>query len=132
MRELQKNYSNLSGAEILLQPMGVKGGDLNKMLTLQYNVMNMEFEPAGNTCYSGSELRFMKAHIKRFRLNDAKYRSRQLFDFVRNIIDNKGKVPVYEYNNLIVELFRKKLSGKSREEILKICESIFVITFPKM
>ena len=33
--------------------------------------MNMEFEPAKDShTYSDSELRFIEAHIKRFRLND--------------------------------------------------------------
>lgn len=133
LRELQKSYSKLPDAEILLQPMGIKGSDSNEMLVLQYNVLNMEFEPAKSIyTYSDGELRFMEAHIKRFRLNDSKYRSRQLFDFVRNVIDNNGIMPTYEYNNLIVRLFCEKLSGKSQKEILKICKSIFVITFPKI
>lgn len=42
LRELQKRYSDLSGAEIILQPMGVKGSDSDKELLLQYNVMKME------------------------------------------------------------------------------------------
>lgn len=133
LRELQRNYSSLPDAEIILQPMGVKGSDSNEEMALQYNVMNMEFEPAKDEyTYSNKELRFIEAHIKRFRLNDPEYRSRQLFEFVRNVIDNNGKIPEYEYNNLIVELFREKLSDKSREEILKICKSIFVISFSKM
>ncbi len=133
LRELQKNYSSLPGAEILLQPMGIEGKDSRELLSLQYNVINMEFEPAKNKhTYSANELRFIEAHIKRFRLNDPRYRSRQLFDFVRNVIDHNGKMPKYEYNNLTVKLFYHKLSGKSQEEILKICKSIFTITFPKM
>lgn len=133
LRELQKSYSKLPDAEILLQPMGIRGSDSNEMLILQYNVLNMEFEPAKSIyTYSENELRFMEAHIKRFRLNDSKYRSRQLFNFVKNVIDNNGIMPTYEYNNLIVRLFYEKLSGKSQKEILKICKSIFVITFPKM
>lgn len=133
LRELQKRYSDLSGAEIILQPMGVKGSDSDKELLLQYNVMKMEFEPAGNTdTYSDREMQFIEAHIKRFCLNDPQYRSRQLFDLVRNIIDNNGKIPVYEYNNLVAQLFCEKISGKSQNEILKICKSIFILSFPKM
>lgn len=133
LRELQRSYSDLPGAEILLQPMGITSKDSNKILMLQYNVMNMEFEPARNTyTYSCGEICFIEAHIKRFRLNDSRYRSRQLFDFVRNVIDHNGKIPVYEYNNLIVKLFCKKIADKSPDEILKICKSIFVIAFPKM
>ena len=133
LRELQKSYSCLSGAEIILQPMGIKGEESNTELALQYNVMKMIFEPAGGKdTYSGEELRFIDAHIKRFRLNDAQYRTRELYDFVKNVIDSNGKMPMYEYNNLIVQLFREKLSGKEREEILKICESIFLIMFSKI
>ena len=82
--------------------------------------------------YSDRELRFIEAHIKRFRLNDPKFRSRQLFDFIQNIIDNHGGLPAYEYNNLTVTLFRKKLEQKPPEEILKICEKIYIVTFTKM
>ena len=48
---------------------------------------------------------------------------------IKLIIDQEGKVPVYEYNNLVVELFAEKLKGKSREDVLKICEPIYIIGF---
>lgn len=51
---------------------------------------------------------------------------------VAAIIDNNGKLPKYEYNNLTVKLFCEKLKDKSPEEILKICKNIFIITFAKM
>lgn len=133
LRELQKNYSVLPDAKIILQPMGVKGDGSNVLLGLQYNIMNMEFEPAKDRfTYSESDIQFIESHIKRFRLNDPTYRSRQLFDFIRNVIDNNGIMPIYEYNNLTVKLFIEKLSKKSQKERLKICESIFVIAFSKM
>ncbi len=133
LRKLQKKYSSLTDAEILLQPIGIQGTDSNEILALQYNVMNMEFEPAKDShTYSDTELRFIEAHIKRFRLNDPQFRSRQLFNFVKNVIDNNGNLPIYEYNNLIVKLFCEKLVNKSSGEILKICKNIFIITFSKM
>lgn len=133
LRNLQKNYSSLPDAEILLQPMGIQGMDSNEVLILQYNVMNMQFEPAQKShTYFDRELRFIEAHIKRFRLNDPQFRSRQLFEFVKNVIDNNGNIPKYEYNNLTVKLFRENLKDKSSEEILKICKNIFIITFAKM
>lgn len=133
LRELQKSYSHLSEAEIILQPMGIKGEDSYEELALQYNVLKMIFEPAKDRhTYSDRELRFIEAHINRFRLNDSQYRTRQLYDFVQNVIDSNGKMPTYEYNNLIVKLFCEKLSDKSQEEIVKICESIFRIMFLKM
>lgn len=133
LRELQSHYSSLAEAEIILQPMGVNGRDSGEELALQYNVLNMKFEPATDThTYSYDERSFIEAHINRFRLNDPQYRTRQLYDFVRNVVDNDGKLPTYEYNNLVVQLFQEKLLDKSQDEIAKICESIFVILFPKM
>jgi len=133
LRKLQKKYSCLPDAEILLQPMGIQRKDLNEILTLQYNVMNMKFEPAKDLhTYTDREIHFLDAHIKRFRLNDPQFRSQQLFNFVKNVIDNNGILPEYEYNNLIVKLFCEKLADKSSKEILNICKKIYVITFTKM
>ena len=128
---LQETYSSLPGAEIILQPMGVNGMDTREPLALQYDVLEMACRPAKDT-YSDRECRFIDAHIKRFRLNDPRYRSRQLFDFVKNVIDSEGKIPMYECNNMITEIFRRKLLGRTQEEALKICQSIFIIAFPKM
>lgn len=52
--------------------------------------------------------------------------------FVRQVVDQQGKVPKYEYNNLVVELFAEKLSGKTEEEVLKICQAIYIIGFPSI
>lgn len=133
LRKLQEKYSELPDADIILQPMGVNGRDSKEKLMLQYNVLNMEFEPAKeNHTYSEKDLQSIESHIKRFHLNDSQYRSRQLFEFLKGVIDNGGVIPSYEYNNMTVELFREKLVGKSKEEVLKICEAIYAITFPKM
>lgn len=131
LRGLQEDYSSLPDAEIILQPMGVNGMDTKEPLALRYDVLEMKFGPAKDT-YSDRERRFINAHINRFRLNDPRYRSRQLFDFVESVIDSNGKIPMYECNNMITEIFRKKLLGRPKEEVLKICESIYIIAFPKM
>lgn len=133
LKKLQKQYNELPDGKIILQPMGVIGNETKEVLAVQYDVMNMEFQPANNThTYSDGEKIFIDTHIKRFRLNDPKYRTRQLYDFIRNIIDNDGKIPQYEYNNLIVKQFSRKLEGKTSTEVLKICKSIFCIIFPKI
>lgn len=133
LRSLQKKYSSLPGAEILLQPMGIQSEDSDEILSIQYNVLNMKFEPAKDLhTYSDREIHLIEEHIKRFQLNDPKFRSRQLFNFVKNVIDNNGKLPKYEYNNLTVKLFCEKLSDRSSGEILKICKKIYIISFTKM
>ena len=60
------------------------------------------------------------------------YCTGQLMAFVRQVVDQQGKVPKYEYNNLVVELFAEKLSGKTEEEVLKICQAIYIIGFPSI
>lgn len=130
LKKLQKEYSSLPGGEIILQPSGMKGGDSGEELALQYDVLKLEFQPACDYhAYSAREKVFIDRHIKRFRLNDPKYRTHQLYEFVRNIVDHDGKIPEYEYNNRIVAEFRKKLENKSQEEVLKICKKIFLATF---
>lgn len=128
LRQLQKKYSTMPDAEILLQPMNIKSesGDL---LRLRYNVLKMEFEPIENEEHilTDEERRFVIAHINRFHLNDPKYKTTQLRDFVALVIDMNGKIPVYEYNNLVVDLFAEQLKQKTREECLKICSSIYPV-----
>ena len=69
----------------------------------------------------------MRLHIQRFHLNDPKYRTKQLRDFVGLVIDMNGKIPNYEYNNLVVQLFAMQIEAKTIEERLKICNSIYPI-----
>ena len=133
LKALQKQYNILDEGKIILQPMGIVGNDSKENLAIQYDVMNMEFQPADSFhTYSDEEREIISTHIKRFKLNDPKYRTRQLYDFIKNIIDNNGKIPRYEYNNFIIELFAECLKNKTSGEILKICESIFSIIFLKV
>ena len=70
------------------------------------NVMKMEFQPAKQDyTYSKKEMDFINGHIQRFRLNDPQYKTRQLYNFVKSVIDNEGVLNEMEYNNLIVEIF---------------------------
>lgn len=132
LKKLQKQYNTLDEGKIILQPMGVIGADSKEYLNIQYDVMNMEFQPADSFhMYSDEERKIISTHIKRFKLNDPKFRTRQLSDFIRNIIDSNGKIPQYEYNNIIIELFCEKLKNKTSDEVLKICESIYSIIFLK-
>ncbi len=128
LRKLQKIYSIMPGAEILLQPMNVMS-ETKKILQLQYNVLKMEFAPKEdeNNRLTEQERIFVKTHINRFHLNDPEYRTTQLRDFVGLTIDTNGKMPVYEYNNMVVKLFAERLKERSQEECLKICSRIYPI-----
>ncbi len=132
LRNLQVSYSGMEDAEILLQPMGIERKDSNELLALQYDVLRMEFLPCTILHnYSEEELLFINRHIKRFHLNDPKYRTHALIDFVKNVIDNGGKIPDYEYNNLVVQLFVDKIKEKTQEERFDICCKIYPIMFLK-
>lgn len=132
LKKLQKQYNKLDEGKIILQPMGIIGDDSKENLTIQYDVMSMEFQPADSFhTYSDEEREIILTHIKRFKLNDPEFRTRQLYDFIKNIVDNNGKIPQYEYNNMIIELFCEKLKSKTSAEILKICESIYSVIFLK-
>lgn len=133
LKVLQKEYNALEDGKIILQPNGIVGKDSKESLTIQYDVLKMIFQPAYNFhTYSEEEKEIIDTHIKRFRLNDSKYRTRQLYDFLKIIIDSGGKIPKYEYNNLIIELFSEQLEKKATEEILNICEKIYSIIFLKV
>lgn len=127
LRELQELYSEVEDAEIILQPMGVKGKQTHEEMEIQYDISKSEFQPAVKKhAYSTDEVQFIEKHILRFRLNDSKYKTRQLQCFIKCVIDMGGRIPNYEYNNMIVKLFADKLAGKTEAEILKICETIYI------
>lgn len=130
LRVLQKEYSKMPDAEIILQPMGVVGEQSGEPLAVQYDVMKMEFQPNTNLhAYSKEELTFINRHIQRFHLNDPKYRTRQLAYYIKDVIDNGGILPDREYNNLIVRLFAHKLQGKTEKERVDICSKIYTVMF---
>lgn len=133
LRELQKSYSNMPEAEIILQPMGVYGSETGERLELRYDVLKMEFQP--NTklhAYSESESMFIQRHILRFHLNDPKYRTRGLADYIKITIDQGGTLPEYECNHMTVQLFAEKLKGKTAAERVKICSRIYTAIFLRL
>lgn len=133
LRNLQLSYSEMPEAEIILQPMGIMGKQSGKPLALQYDIMKMEFQPDTNQyAYSDEEYIFIYRHIQRFRLNDPEYRTHQLADYIKNIIDSRGALQHYEYNNLVVQLFAEKLKGKTQTERVDICSKIYSVIFLKL
>lgn len=130
LRNLQIAYSEMEDAEIILQPMGIMGKDTKEPLELQYDVLKMEFLPnMALHNYSERERSFIDKHIQRFHLNDPKYRTKALIDFVKNVIDGNGKLPYYEYNNFIVQIFADMLQEKTLDERVRICSKLYPIMF---
>ena len=70
LRSLQKSYSQMENAEIVLQPMGIVGEESEEPFVLQYDVLKMEFLPnIALHNYSEKEILFINRHIQRFHLN---------------------------------------------------------------
>lgn len=133
LRLLQKKYSEMPGAEIILQPMGVAGEQSGLPLAIRYDVLKMEFQPNTNLyAYSDDEVTFINRHIQRFHLNDPKYKTYQLVDYIKNLIDNDGVLNQYEYNNMIVKLFADKIKDKTAKEKVAICSKIYMIIFGRL
>ena len=130
LRNLQKYYGTLPGGKIIFQPTGIKGEQTGNELALEYDALKMQFQPATDTYdYSPEEKIFIQEHIVRFHLNDPKYKTRQLYEFVRDVVDHNGKIPEHEYDNWVVTQFKKSIQEKSKAEILKICRALFCISF---
>lgn len=123
--KLKAIYIKNKAAHIILQPGGVIGTDTKNPLKIQYDVVKSQFQPSKKYQYSGQEQEFIEDHIKRFRLNNEREKTKQLVAFLRDTIDNEGFYTKMEYNHYIVELFVKQLKGKKREEILKICTYLY-------
>lgn len=90
------------------------------------DVLQSRFQASNRYMYSEQEIEFMEDHIKRFRLNGEREKTKQLVAFLKDTIDCEGRYTKMEYNHYIVELFMEKLQGKTREEILKICKLLYI------
>lgn len=123
--KLKELYIENEESKIILQPLGVRGKETGESLELEYDVLDTEFKPSSKYQYSDNEKEFINKHIVRFKLNDREQKTEQLIKFLRDTINNNGIYTTVEYNNMIVELFVKQLEGRSREEILKICSTIY-------
>ena len=124
-KNLKKEYIKNKAAQIILQPFGIKGFDTGEEMELEYDVLDAEFKPSTFHSYSDAEKEFIKNHIIRFGLNEKQQKTKQLIHFLEDTINNDGRYTTMEYNHMIVELFVEKLQGKTKEEIFKICSTIY-------
>lgn len=122
---IRQEYIENQQAQIILQPLGVRGMDCKEELRIEYDILEGIFKPSENSKYTAREKEFIQRHIDRFHLNDKVTKTEQLIKFLEDTINRNGEYTQVEYNNLIVKLFVKKLQGKSQDEIFKICSTIY-------
>lgn len=113
-------------AHMILQPGGVKGIDTGLNLRVQYNVQKALFEPSTYQGeYSEAEKEFITNHINRFHLNDETYKTNALMTFFEDVINSDGYIVKTPENNMVVNLFKKRLEGSRREDVLRICSKLY-------
>lgn len=124
-QNLKKTYCKIS--KIILQPFGVVGERSGLEYRIQYDVLNMEFIPSERYPYSEEDTEYIICHMNQFRLNDAGFKTRALMDFVEDVIEADGKYrKKSEYSNYIVDLFKEKLNDMDQQEVLALCEQIYI------
>lgn len=124
-KELKKEYCKI--AQIILQPMGVKGEQSRQDYRLQYDVNSAEFIPSKNYNYDKNDIKYMNHHINQFKLNDKDFKTKALMQFVEDVVEAEGKYKKERnYSNYIVELFKGRIQSLSRQEVLELCEQICI------
>lgn len=118
-------YAYIKQRSIILQPMGVNSGA--KEYRIQYNLYSLKFEPSSLVQYSHEEFKFIEEHIKQFKLNDSKYRTKELFRFCEDILNGDKSLRIGKYNNMIVDLLIDHIKGMAFRDIEQLCEMIHTI-----
>lgn len=125
-------YSELKSAyceesQIILQPFGVTGEESEQEYRLQYDIYDAEFKPSNKYNYTSYDRRYIENHISKFKLNDAGFRTKALANFVEDVINADGKYRAdSEYPNYIVDLFKDKIVGMNKDELVSLCEQIHI------
>lgn len=135
-QRLKRAYLTRSNAQFLMQPLGVSatdiGGTQERVLKLQYDVLNNTYIPSKKERYSPKEKDFLMHHIDMFGLNSVDRKSTQMVKFLKDTIQKEGHYTELECNNQVVELFIETvLKGKSAKEVLKICENLYTYVILK-
>ncbi len=132
-KNLKNKYLRQENAQIILQPNGVKGFDTGFELKIQYNVQNGWFEPSAfQGEYSEQERQFIEKHINRFHLNDEAYRTNALITFFEDVIEGEGHIVRTPENNMVVRVFKKRLEGLERQDVLRICKKLYTYYMVKL
>lgn len=122
--DLKNNYIKKKEAEIILQPFGIFNKSTKNEYKIQYDLLNQNFIYSKKYDYNDYEKNFINNHIKRFNLNDAKYRTKEVIKVCEDVIDFKQIPKKERYSNLIAGLFIDKLNNMKFENVIKLCEII--------
>ena len=124
--ELRKEYCRIN--RLNLQPFGMTGVSSGSAYRIQYDIMSAEFIPSRKYCYDDEDIAILEHHIRQFKLNDTEYKTEALIQFIEDTIEADGKINKHEnrYSNYIVDLFVNRIKDYSPQQVLKICEKIYI------
>lgn len=130
-KELKKLYLGKKQGEIILQPFGVRNIQTGNDYLIQYDLLEQKFIPSKDYNYTNYEKNFIEEHIKRFNLNDSKFRTKEISNFCEDIIEY-NKIPSKgRYYNLVVDLLIDELKKMELEKAIGICRIIHGQAFIK-
>lgn len=113
-------------ANIILQPFGVVNDRTGNEYRIQYDLLKGKYMPSKeHGKYTSAELAFINNHIQQFGLNSPERRNFEIGKYCKNVIAQHSILKGFDYNNLLVDLFRDKLSKLELEEAVHICEFVY-------
>lgn len=75
--------------------------------------------------YTSAEITFINKHIQQFGLNSPERKNFEIGKYCKNVIAQHSILKGFDYNNLLVDLFRDKLSELELEEAIHICKFVY-------
>lgn len=126
--KLRREY--VKNGKILIQPFETKLEKNGHSLKLQYDLLKCKYIPSQSEGqYVEEELAIINEHIKLFGLNSPERKNYEIAKYCKNVIDNESLMNGIEYNNLVVDLFRKKLQNLEIREAIKVCKIVYGSAF---
>lgn len=126
-RDFCDDYNRLRGVytqyrNIVLQPALTS----TNMSIIQYDVKGRQFIP--NRLLDEEKREIVEEHIKKFCLNDTKYRTKELIRFCEDVVNGVIKPVKGRYNNLIVDVFVEKINDLDEKEYRQLCGMVVKIS----
>lgn len=128
-KEYSKNYKeHINKNRIILMPYGIKCKDIDEFYEIDYNLLRLLFTPAKKDIYNSNDIDIIRNHIERFGLNSSKTMPIQILEVCEDVLRN-GCIPLKgRYDNVIADIFIDYLNGIIKENVIKLCEIILIVS----
>ncbi len=130
-KKLRMEYIRLG--KIIPQPFEARSMESGHVLRLQYDLLKCQYISAKDSdAYDKEELEIIQNHIELFGLNKPERKNYEVGKYCKNVIDFHSFMQDIEYNNLVVDLLRKKLMKLDIKKAIKICRIIYSNAWKKL